>query len=86
MDAIAHGAQLAVQGVLYLSHNIEKEEKVAIMTQKGELVAFATAQMQSSQIVNSFHGICAKTDKVFYPRNVYPSWKESPPEKTLEEI
>ncbi len=82
VNAIAHGAQLAVQGVLYLSFNIEKDDEIALMTQKGELVAFGKAMMSSNQIINSHHGICSKTVKVFYPRNVYPSWKQAPSEKT----
>lgn len=82
VNAIAHGAQLAVQGVLYLSNNIEKGEEIALMTQKGELVGFAIALMSSRKIIETNHGFCTKTRKVFYPRNVYPSWKQKIVEKT----
>ena len=86
VDAIAHGAKLAVQGILYLEKSIEKGDKVALMTQKGELVAFATALKSTSRIVKASHGICANTDKVFYPRNVYPKWGESTPEMDSPEL
>ncbi len=78
VDAIAHGASLAVAGVLYLEKTIEKGESIAIMTQKGELVAFAEALMSATQIMKKYHGHCAKTKKVFYPRGVYPHWKAEP--------
>ncbi|TFH30000.1 MAG: RNA-guided pseudouridylation complex pseudouridine synthase subunit Cbf5 [Promethearchaeota archaeon] len=77
VDAIAHGASLAIAGVLYLEKSIEKNEDVAIMTQKGELVAFATSLMTTHQILKTNHGLCAKTKKVFMPRSLYPNWNES---------
>ena len=78
VDAISHGASLAVAGVLYLEKTIAKGESIAIMTQKGELVAFAEALMSASQIMKKYHGHCAKTKKVFYARGVYPNWKAEP--------
>ncbi|MHA1777437.1 MAG: RNA-guided pseudouridylation complex pseudouridine synthase subunit Cbf5 [Promethearchaeota archaeon] len=77
VDAIAHGASLAVAGVLYLEKSIEKGDSVAIMTQKGELVAFAVSLMTTHQILKASHGICAKTQKVFMPRGWYPNWQET---------
>ncbi|MCF2139168.1 MAG: RNA-guided pseudouridylation complex pseudouridine synthase subunit Cbf5 [Candidatus Lokiarchaeota archaeon] len=76
VDAIAHGASLAIAGVLYLEKTIEKGDQVAIMTQKGELVAFAISLMTTHQILKSNHGICAKTQKVFMPRGWYPNWQD----------
>ncbi len=80
VDAVAHGASLAIAGVLYLEKTIEKNEQVAIMTQKGELVAFGEAMMSTARILKVFHGICAKTKKVFMERGVYPHWKSKPKE------
>lgn len=77
VDAIAHGASLAVAGVLYLEKSIEKNEDVAIMTQKGELVAFGVSTMTTHQILKTNHGICIKTRKVFMPRGWYPNWNEA---------
>ncbi|MHA1519931.1 MAG: RNA-guided pseudouridylation complex pseudouridine synthase subunit Cbf5 [Promethearchaeota archaeon] len=77
VDAIAHGASLAVAGVLYLEKSIEKNEDVAVMTQKGELVAFATSLMTTHQILKTKHGMCAKTRKVFMTRGWYPNWNET---------
>ncbi|MHA1718629.1 MAG: RNA-guided pseudouridylation complex pseudouridine synthase subunit Cbf5 [Promethearchaeota archaeon] len=80
VDAIAHGANLAIAGVLYLEKTIEAGDHVAIMTQKGELVAFGEALMTTARILKVFHGICAKTKKVFMERGVYPHWKKKPKE------
>lgn len=76
VDAIAHGASLAVAGVLYLEKSIERHEPVAIMTQKGELVAFGESLFSTSAILKSDHGICAKTTRVFMKRGLYPHWKK----------
>ena len=65
VDAIAHGASLAVAGVLYLEKTLEKNEQVAIMTQKGELVAFGEMMMSAARIIKVYHGICVSTKKVF---------------------
>ncbi len=86
VDAIAHGAKLAVAGVLYLEKTIEKDEDVAVMTQKGELVAFGKSLLSTQQILKRHHGICAVTEKVFIPRGLYPHWNEEPEELTSEDI
>ncbi|MDC8438125.1 MAG: RNA-guided pseudouridylation complex pseudouridine synthase subunit Cbf5, partial [Candidatus Nitrosotenuis sp.] len=39
VDALCHGAQLAVPGVLQISLNLSKGDLVAVYTQKGEVVA-----------------------------------------------
>ena len=83
VDAIAHGAGLAVAGILYLEKTIERHESVAIMTQKGELVAFAETQMSTSAVIKSSHGIAAKPTRVFMKRGLYPHWKASNKEITL---
>ena len=77
VDAIAHGASLAVAGVLYLEKSIERNEGIVVMTQKGELVAFADALMSTSKILKSSHGFCAKTRKVMMGRGIYPHWKKN---------
>lgn len=76
VDAIAHGASLAAAGILYLEKTIEAGDQVAIMTQKGELVAFGDALISTAKILDASHGFCIKTKRVFMPRNVYPSWKK----------
>ncbi len=78
VDAIAHGASLAIAGVLYLEKSIERGETIALMSQKGELVAFADAVLSSNKILKNHHGFAAKTTRVFMERGLYPHWKKEP--------
>ena len=72
VDAICHGADLAAPGVLRLETGIKRNSLVAIMTQKGELVALGEAKMTSKQILEADKGIVAKTVRVIMDRGTYP--------------
>jgi tRNA U55 pseudouridine synthase TruB len=76
VDAIAHGASLAVAGVLNLEKSIAVQDPVAIMTQKGELVATGDAVMAADKIIDASHGFCVKTKRVYMQRGMYPTWKK----------
>lgn len=76
VDAICHGANLAVPGILALNSNISRGKLVAIYTKKGELVALARAIMSSKEIERADKGIAFKTVKVLMDPDVYPrTWK-----------
>jgi len=78
VDAICHGAWLAVPGILRIDSGIKIGDTVAIMTQKGELVAIAEATMRSEEILTADHGIAAKPIRVLMPPGTYPpEWKKS---------
>jgi predicted rRNA pseudouridine synthase len=78
VDAIAHGAQLAVPGIAILSKNINKDDTVAIMTLKGELVAVGRALMSSEEILKAEKGIAVEINRVIMDPGVYPkAWKSS---------
>ncbi len=78
VDALAHGANLAVPGIVKLHKNIQKNDIVALFTLKGELVAVGVAQMSSEEIVNSKRGIAVKIRRVVMKPGVYPkAWKKS---------
>ncbi|MEM1628924.1 MAG: RNA-guided pseudouridylation complex pseudouridine synthase subunit Cbf5 [Desulfurococcaceae archaeon] len=76
VDAIAHGADLAVPGVARITDNVERGKPVAILTLKGELVALSVALKSSKEIQSMEKGIVAKTKRVIMPTNVYPpAWR-----------
>ncbi|RLG61076.1 RNA-guided pseudouridylation complex pseudouridine synthase subunit Cbf5 [Candidatus Geothermarchaeota archaeon] len=76
VSALAHGAQLAVPGVLRLTKNVKKGEIVAIFTQKGEIIAVGRAQMDYKDILELEKGIAAILERVFIPRDLYPKmWR-----------
>lgn len=82
VDALCHGAQLAVPGILKLSADIAKGETVAITTLKGELVALAEAAMSSGEIQQASKGIAFSTRRVIMKLGTYPRlWK---PKKAAE--
>lgn len=76
VDAICHGANLAVIGVLQLHADIKPGDSLAIMTQKGELVALANALMSTKQILEAKSGIVADTARVVMSTGTYPTaWR-----------
>jgi len=78
VDAICHGANLAAPGVLAIDSEIKSKDTVAIMTQKGEAVATATALVSTEEALQLNRGLIAKTTRVLMPRGVYPKmWHKS---------
>ncbi len=76
VDAICHGANLAVSGVAKLEDSVKKGEIVAMMTLKGELVALGKSRMDAEEIIEKDRGIAVDTERVIMPRGTYPSiWK-----------
>lgn len=83
VDALCHGAQLAVPGVLQISPNLSKGDLVAVYTQKGEVVALAEALMSGPEIKDAVKGYAFETRRIIMAPNTYPkSWRTKPtPEK-----
>ncbi len=77
VDAIAHGANLAVPGIARLHKGIRKGDTVALLTLKGELVAIGTAEMSSEEIERARKGIAVRIRRVVMKPGVYPSvWRK----------
>ncbi|MBI5880787.1 RNA-guided pseudouridylation complex pseudouridine synthase subunit Cbf5 [archaeon] len=72
VNAVCHGADLAVPGISKLSSGMEPEDIVAIMTLKDELVALGEARVTSKDIMQYDRGIAVKTRKVFLEPGTYP--------------
>jgi H/ACA ribonucleoprotein complex subunit 4 len=78
VDAICHGANLAVPGVSEVDTNIKKGDLVAVMTLKSEGVALMKALMPTDLIIQKNTGICASIERVLMDKGTYPSfWKKS---------
>ncbi len=76
VDAICHGAPLAVPGILQLDSQLQKGEQTAIFTQKGEAVALGETNMTTQEILEKETGIAVKTTRVIMRENTYPRvWK-----------
>ncbi len=77
VESITHGAQLAVPGVARLQEGIEKGDLVALLTLKGELIALATAEMSSNEVIEREKGVAFKPTRVVMEPGFYPKvWRE----------
>ena len=76
VDAVCHGAELALPGIVKLDSSIEKGRPVAIFTLKGEAVALGHALMTSREMLDQEKGVAVKTERVFMARGTYPAmWR-----------
>jgi H/ACA ribonucleoprotein complex subunit 4 len=76
VDAICHGASLAIPGIAKIETGIEPENPVAIFTLKGEVVALAESKLSTDNIMDVEKGIAAKTKRVIMKTGTYPrEWK-----------
>ena len=79
VDALCHGAQLAIPGILEISHGIAKGDFVGIYTQKGEVVALAEAILSESEIVENTKGFAFQLRRIIMAPNTYPkNWRTKP--------
>jgi H/ACA ribonucleoprotein complex subunit 4 len=79
VDAMCHGAQLAIPGILQISQNLKKEDIVAIYTQKGEAVALAESTMSEEEIRDATKGYAFETRRIIMAPNTYPKkWRTKP--------
>ncbi|MFP4112210.1 MAG: RNA-guided pseudouridylation complex pseudouridine synthase subunit Cbf5 [Candidatus Woesearchaeota archaeon] len=76
IESLCHGMNLAVPGISKLESGIEPDQLVAVLSLKGELIAYGRSKMNSDKIVKSEKGIAVKTEKVFMLPGTYPSQKE----------
>src|SRR5439155_13330954 len=76
VDAICHGANLAVPGVAKLTEHIRVGDLVGVYTGKGEAVALANALMTSDRIVIAKSGAAADAARVLMAPGTYRRlWK-----------
>ena len=79
VDALCHGAQLAVPGILQISPSLKKGDLVGIYTQKGEVVALAESSYSESEILDLTKGYAFQTKRIIMAPNTYPkNWRTKP--------
>lgn len=77
VDAVCNGAPLGCGGLVLAQKNILPEDWTAILSLKGEMVAFGKAKMPAEEMVKKKMGLAVKTDKVLLAKGTYPSaWKK----------
>ena len=79
VDAMCHGAQLAIPGILKISQNLRKGDLVGVYTQKGEAVALAESTMSEEEIRDATKGYAFETKRIIMAPNTYPKkWRTKP--------
>ena len=82
VDALCHGAQLAIPGILQISSNLKKGEMVGIYTQKGEAVALAESTLSEDEIREATKGYAFETKRIIMAPNTYPKkWRTKPTQR-----
>ena len=82
VDAMCHGAQLAIPGILQISPNLKKGDIVALSTQKGEVVALAESSMSENEIKDATKGYAFETKRIIMATETYPrKWRTKPTPK-----
>ena len=77
IDAVCHGATLAVPGVVEVDTDISKNDVVALFSLKQEIVAIGKSLMSTEEIIDQDTGVCVDPEKVFMKKKTYPSiWKK----------
>lgn len=75
VESLCHGRDLAIPGISKINP-FQKDQTIAIMTLKDELIALGTSFVSSDDILNNEKGIAAKTKKVFMQAGTYAISKE----------
>lgn len=82
VDAMCHGAQLAIPGILKISPGLKKGDIVGIYTQKGEVVALAESTMSEEEIRDATKGYAFETKRIIMAPETYPKkWRTKPTPK-----
>ncbi|TFG68894.1 MAG: RNA-guided pseudouridylation complex pseudouridine synthase subunit Cbf5, partial [Methanomassiliicoccus sp.] len=78
VDAICHGANLAMPGIISLDDSLRKGDVVAVMSLSGESVALGRTLMDSSEMMMRAEGFGVDISRVFMATGTYTkSWGTS---------
>jgi len=78
VNALCHGANLAIPGVAEVDSDIKKDQLATVFTLKGEAVALVKMLMNSEDIIRADNGFCGDLQRVIMKKDTYPSlWKKS---------
>jgi len=82
VDAVCHGAKLAVPGISKLDSGISPKDWIGFFTLKGESVGMGRAVLSTEQVMDLKHGIAFDTLRVIMPVGTYPRmWQSRSNEK-----
>ncbi|MFO7958777.1 MAG: RNA-guided pseudouridylation complex pseudouridine synthase subunit Cbf5 [Candidatus Brocadiia bacterium] len=73
VHSLCTGYPLAVPGVAALE-DFGPDERVAVVTGRGELIGLGRAEMGTGQVLGAEHGVAVRMERVLMGRDVYPKW------------
>tara|TARA_Y100000310_G_scaffold320839_1_gene377696 strand:- start:129 stop:1100 length:972 start_codon:yes stop_codon:yes gene_type:complete len=71
INTLCHGASLSIPGISKLDSDIKKNDLIAILTLKEELVGLGISNLTSKEIQEKEKGLAIRIKKVFMKRNTY---------------
>ena len=71
VDAICHGANLAIPGVVAVDSGIKKGGEIAVMTLSGEAVGLGTALMDADEVLKKQEGFAVDVSRVLMLPGTY---------------
>jgi len=78
VDALCHGAQLAVPGVVAVARDLAPNQIVGIYTMKGEIIGLGESLMSIDDIQENEKGIAVQLKRIILKPNTYPrAWRLS---------
>jgi len=78
VDALCHGANLALPGVIEVDTGIKKNDIILILTLKDEAVAVGKSLMSTEEMIQKEKGFCSNLERVVMKKGAYPSiWKKT---------
>ena len=78
VDALCHGAQLALPGVISIPEKLQKDDLVGIYTQKGEIVGLGTSLLAFDDFFKQKKGMSFQIKRIVMKPNTYPKfWSSS---------
>jgi len=78
VDALCHGAQVAIPGIVAIDKDMKKGNLVGIYSLKGEIIALGEASMTPEEIKANDKGIAVNIKRLIMKPNTYPrGWKSN---------
>ncbi|MBI2664562.1 RNA-guided pseudouridylation complex pseudouridine synthase subunit Cbf5 [Candidatus Woesearchaeota archaeon] len=76
VDSICHGTSLKMPGISKFENGIRKDDIVAVLTLKNELVCYGNAITESEKMKTARMGTAVKPDAVFMNTGTYPNLRQ----------
>jgi H/ACA ribonucleoprotein complex subunit 4 len=77
VESLCHGAILHLPGIVRMSENICKEDMLAVLTLKNELVGLGIAAMDSSTMAKEQKGVAVRLNTVTMNPGTYPKMERT---------